>query len=479
MKLLPKRGPRLGQGSRNVPLFWVVLRAFMLVIVLGVCGMLGFFGVAIGRDDAAMPGHEEAQRIEDAYGATLANYYVAQGNSWRGIDEYLHDLLLADPFHFPIAAVLDGQGKVVASEDERFRVGQRVAPVGFIYRVPLRVEGRRVGTMVLSEPGPGSMRRGPPPVFWSLLRGLLAAGLGLGLILLVLAVVFARRLSRPLRNLTLAAQTLAAGQLDVQVPAAAIREVNELATAFNTMARALAEADRQRRQMTADVAHELRTPLSVIKGRLEGLQDGVYEATPEQIGRLLDEMALLERLIEDLRLLALAEAGQLRLYPELVDACGLLEDIVATFADQAAAQEIGLHIVAPDDLPAIYVDPQRITQVLANLVTNALRHTPAGGSITLVGEEAQGNPAHNGCQVVLRVRDTGQGIAPDDLPHIFDRFWRADRARTRSGGGSGLGLAIARQIVLAHRGSIAVASTQGQGTTMSIALPCGDEQSSA
>lgn len=482
MNYLRKPAHRPFSHGRSVPLFWVVLRAFALVIVIGICGMTGFFSLAVRLSGGTMSPSPRAEgpRMEYAYVDTLADYYIAHGHSWDGINQHLRNLALNDPFHFPITVVLDTRGRVVASRDEQWPVGEVVDASIRRQGIPVRIEHEQVGiALVWESVGPGSTRRAPPPFFWNILKGLLIAGFALTLLLLVLAVLFARRISHPLRNLTVAAQTVASGQLDVQVPGASIRELHDLAAAFNTMARALAASDQQRRQMTADVAHELRTPLSVIKGRLEGLQDGVYQSTPEQIGRLLDETALLERLIDDLRLLALAEAGQLQLYPELVDPCALLEDTAATFAEQSAAQQINLHIDIPADLPLINVDSQRITQVLANLVTNALRYTPVGGNITLSGYLEQQVSGQDTAQVVLRVHNTGQGIAPEDLPHIFDRFWRADRARARSSGGSGLGLAIARQIVMAHHGTITADSTPGQGTTITIRLPRVDECTSA
>jgi len=281
------------------------------------------------------------------------------------------------------------------------------------------------------------------------------------------------------------AEPLAAGQLDVQAPGARVRELDDLASSFNAMARALHQADRQRRQMTADIAHELRTPLSIIKGRLEGLQDGVYSATSEEVERLLSETALLERLIEDLRLLALAEAGQLPLYTESLDPHDMLASAADTLADQAKTHGVALGVVAPDDLPAVEADPQRMAQVFTNLLSNALRHTPAGGTITITaahepidsvpqlsaGGTARDLDAGVSSFVVFKVSDSGQGIAPEDLPYVFDRFYRADRSRTRSGGGAGLGLAIAKQIVLAHGGAIWAESALDAGTTITIALP--------
>ncbi|HJZ49672.1 MAG TPA: ATP-binding protein, partial [Roseiflexaceae bacterium] len=301
----------------------------------------------------------------------------------------------------------------------------------------------------------------------------------------------AQRLSRPLRDVTRAAQQLAGGQLDVQVRRAPIREVDELTQAFNAMARSLAQADKQRRQMTADIAHELRTPLTIIKGRLEGLQDGVYSPTPEEVDRLLGETALLERLIEDLRLLALAEAGQLPLYRESLDPLELLESTRAAFAGQAEAQGVALEVQAAGDLPPIDADPQRMAQVLANLVANALRYTPEGGKITLcAAQEAQDQKPKTKDEgsalrplvlgpwsfVTLKVSDTGQGISAEDLPHVFDRFYRADRSRARGSGGAGLGLAITRQIVVAHGGSVWAESEPGHGTTISIALPVAEAE---
>jgi two-component system OmpR family sensor kinase/two-component system sensor histidine kinase BaeS len=284
-------------------------------------------------------------------------------------------------------------------------------------------------------------------------RGLVSAGLALAAVLLGGATFFSSRVSRPITRLTRAAQT---------------------------MASSLAAVDRQRRQLTADVAHELRTPLSIIRGRLEGMQDGVYSAGPEQLAALLAETALMERLIEDLRLLALADAGQLPLYPETFSPAQLLDSLARSFAHQAEKGNVNLQATTAPSLPELWADPQRISQVLGNLVTNALRYTPPGGTITLSAwyDLVAGQP-----QVCMAVSDTGTGIAPEDLPHVFDRFWRADRARSRrvAGGGDGsraierggfgLGLAISQWIAHAHGGSLSVVSRLTRGSTFTVTLP--------
>jgi len=299
-------------------------------------------------------------------------------------------------------------------------------------------------------------------------RGPAGALLAFAAVLLGAAAFFSSRVTRPLTRLTLAARTMAEGDLTTRVEGSAVREIDELAGAFNTMASSLADADRQRRQMTADVAHELRTPLSIIRGRLEGIQDGIYSLTREQVATLLGETALLERLIEDLRILALAEAGQLPLYMENIGPASLLEDVARSFQKEGHDQGVEVRVADMPGLPEIEVDTQRISQVLGNLVANALRHTPAGGTVLLSAWAGTGQQQGMVC---ISVSDTGRGIAPADLPHIFDRFYRADPARARSGGGAGLGLAIAKRIIEAHHGAIWVESTPGKGTTVSFSLP--------
>jgi len=292
-------------------------------------------------------------------------------------------------------------------------------------------------------------------------------GCGLALALPILAAVMASRAFRgiaaPLADVMSAADAVAEGDLSVRVVERGSPEFRQLARSFNRMAERLQQSDQQRRTLMADVAHELRTPLHIIQGNLEGVVDGVYAPTPEHIEATLDETRLLARLVEDLRTLSLAEAGQLPMRWEQVDVTELLHDVATSFSGQAEAAGITLRVESqgtPDEL-SLTADYGRLDQVMGNLVANALRHTSAGGTITLRCQAVDDG-------VTLSVSDTGQGIPPDELPHIFDRFWSRGNA---GGAGSGLGLAIARSIVAVHGGSIHAESTVGLGTTIRVTLP--------
>jgi signal transduction histidine kinase len=296
-------------------------------------------------------------------------------------------------------------------------------------------------------------------------------GLSLALPLLAgaLALQIYRGVATPLSDVMSAADAVAEGDLSTRVPTSTRGpgDFRRLVRSFNRMVEELERADQQRRNLTADVAHELRTPLHIIQGNLEGILDQVYEPTPEHIDATLDETRALARLVDDLRTLSLAEAGQLPLVRELVDVSELLTDVQTSFSGQAEAAGLDLRVKTGQDVSTatVFADVGRLDQVLSNLVANALRHTAAGGTITLRAESDKET-------VRIAVSDTGEGIPAEDLPFIFDRFWRGDRSRSRlAGAGSGLGLAIARQLVQAHGGRIHAESELGQGTTITIELP--------
>jgi len=288
----------------------------------------------------------------------------------------------------------------------------------------------------------------------------LAVGLGL-----VVGVIISHGLVAPLQRLAAAARAVAGGDLGQQVRVEGSTEVAEVGRAFNEMTAALEEGEELRQNLMADVAHELRTPLSVLQGNLRALLDDVYALEKSEIARLYDETRLLSRLVDDLRELAQAEAGQLGFNLRPTDVGDVIRATVTNFELAVESKEIHLTANFVDDLPPVLADPDRLGQVLRNLLTNALRHTPRGGQVTVSAGQSE-----DGVEIV--VTDNGEGIAPGDLPRVFDRFYRGDRSRSRAEGGAGLGLAIVRAMVKAHGGQVSVASDgPGQGSTLSFTLP--------
>ncbi|GAA4715160.1 sensor histidine kinase [Phytohabitans rumicis] len=292
---------------------------------------------------------------------------------------------------------------------------------------------------------------------------MLAAAAGVAVLAIAGTALLSRRVLRPIARLTEAAGRLGKGDLSSRVAVVGSDEVAELGRSFNRMADSLQRGEERQRRLVADVAHELRTPLANLRGYLEALKDGVIAPDVDLFASLHEEAVLQQRIVNDLQDLALAEAGTLNYHRTVIDLAELMETSRA--AHHAVAESAGVRLVVAAVSPVlVHADPDRLRQVLGNLVTNALRATPAGGSVTLAA-------APVGPSVVVRVADTGTGIAARSLPYVFDRFWRADSARGRRTGGSGLGLAIARQIVTDHGGTITVASELGVGTTFTITLP--------
>jgi signal transduction histidine kinase len=348
--------------------------------------------------------------------------------------------------------------------------------------VPIEWQGRQVGILWVRALPADPLAR-PAQSFLDLVnRALLQTGLLVGGAAVLLGLALALWLSAPLRRLEEAARRIAAGDLEQRVPARGTTEQARLAQAFNDMAASLQRGEQLRRHMVSDIAHELRTPLAALQGNLQALLDGVYPLTPGEIAILHDETRALSRLVNDLYDLAQAEAGQATLQMEAVALAPLVQGVAAVFAEQARACDLRLEFCPAPTLPAVWADPARVRQVLTNLVSNAVRYTPAGGEITItLATEPAAPPAraaqrgtgagHDRGGVRVEVTDSGPGLSPEEAAQVFERFWRTDQARSRQTGGAGLGLAIARQLVEAQGGQIGVESAPGQGSRFWFTLP--------
>jgi signal transduction histidine kinase len=271
-----------------------------------------------------------------------------------------------------------------------------------------------------------------------------------------------RRAAAPVGDMLDAAGKVADGDYAVRVKEEGPSEVRALAQAFNSMVGRLQTNDTQRRNLLADISHELRTPLTIIQGNLEGMLDGIYPTDTRTIQSALEETHTLERIIDDLRTLAVVESGALKLQLEQVDPGELVEEVAASYRSQAQGKGVLLEVKLEPDLPQIEADSTRIHEVLSNLLVNSLRHTPVGGKITIACNNAQGTAK----RLEITVKDTGTGIPADQLPHIFDRFYKSSDST-----GSGLGLAISKSLISAHNGEITAESEPGRGTTITIRLP--------
>jgi len=398
-----------------------------------------------------------AERMIEA----LSSHTPGQGGQGRGMGMRGQGMPSQDRI-----LIVDPQGRVVVDTGGEL-VGDTMEREVESLGVPVEVGGRRVGTLLLTSEDLSGHSELEQRFLDAVNRAVLWAAVLVAVAALVAAALLSRQLVGPLRKLTAASEAMAAGDLSQRVEVRTRDEIGELARAFNGMARDLEAADVQRQQMTADIAHELRNPLSVIRGNLEAMLDGVYPIDVEHLGPIYEETILLQRLVQDLRLLSLADAGQLQLVRADVDVSALLGAIADSVQAVAEDQGIRLHLIVPEGPLVVVGDADRLRQVIGNLVGNALRYTPAGGSVTLRTWE-------QGKQIRIAVSDTGQGIAPKDLSHLFDRFYRADSSRDRASGGSGLGLAIARALVEAHGGRIQVESALGEGTTFTILLDRGN-----
>jgi len=433
---------------------WIVL-----VVVAGVVyrSVESSFQQYVSDRDAAMLG--------SAVTGELEAYYATTG-SWLGVEALLPTVgrggqgerrgrggmqsFIADP-----------SGMIVAASDPA-TVGQTLAESAVTRTTPLQVDGVVVGMLGQQMPSAQMLgeaeQRFTAQVTQALgIIAVIATGIALGL-----GILLAYTLASPLQRLARRIGGLTASRLGEEVQVEGATEVRQLACAFNTLSHRLAETDRLRQQMTTDVAHELRTPVTVLRGHLEAMMDGIYALDTEHLAVAYDQTIHLARLVEDLRLLTQAEAGRLALVFTVADPATLVESAAARFAPLAQDAEIMIEQTAVAHLPPVQVDAGRIQQVFDNLLTNALRHTTAGGTIAIDTRRSAGG-------VQFSVANTGN-LPPEQIAHIFDRFWRADEARQRDAGGSGLGLAITRQLVVLHRGTIRAEAQNGM-TAFIVELP--------
>ncbi len=411
-------------------------------------------------------------REQQILATNLIRYYQTNG-SWNGMGNLLQELqdsqaispgISPDQRRDWMRFVLVDADRMVVFSPQKEQVGLAIANRELGRGVALKVDGVTAGWL-LPPPAPREwIANSPEGVFLrNINRAALVSALGAALLALALGSFLAFTMTRSLRELTEATLEIARGKLGMQVKVRSRDELGELAQSFNKMSTDLDQAARLRRQMTADIAHDLRSPLSVLSGYAEALSDGKLPGTPEVYTILHQETRQLSRLVEDLRLLSLADAGELQLILQPCDPRALLERLAARHAVAASGSGVSLRLEDGSPLPSVRLDSERMAQVLDNLVLNALRYTPPGGEIVLSARQA-------GDSVELLVRDSGSGIAPAELPHVFDRFYRGDKARQQNGE-SGLGLAIAKSIVEAHRGSIRVESAPGQGSLFTLTLP--------
>lgn len=464
-----------------------LLLAVGLVVVVSLAAV-GFLSSGITRlefhdflryEEQEQPGAGLLERI-----ASLSDHYLERG-SWTGVDDRLEEIVEGEPSPRSLL-LLDENGRLVGASSPQFR-GMTVEPlpgggirahgaapdgspgaglelmfVGGDLPI-LDGHGRTIGTVWILPPRSGGDLTPEARFLGSVNRWLIAGVAVAGLLALIVTALLARRILGPVEALTKAASAMGEGRLDQRVPVKGRDEIGELARAFNGMAESLERAEQLRRRLVGDVAHELRTPLTSIRCQVESIQEKLVEPGPEVIASIQEEVLALSRLVDDLQDLALAEAGQLRLDRRPVP----LEETARAVARALAATAGGKHPevrIELDELPQVDGDPERLRQILRNLLENALRHTPPEGSVELTGQAAGG-------WVDLRIRDTGPGIDPEHLPHLFDRFYRADPSRERATGGAGLGLAIVKQLVEAHGGRVSAESRPGAGTTFTVRLP--------
>jgi signal transduction histidine kinase len=429
-------------------LLLLLSRAFVLVLFLSLIFFIISFSYFLTSPSSRFP---------VPFLGALEGYYMGHG-SWDGVEtvfEQNKDLKRSE------SVLLDVDGQVVFDHrsDKTPLPGLKYIVKSEDFEFPIVVDGEKVGSLALVSFSVGRrfdfVREIIFPV--SLISTLLA------MFLIIVAILLMRRFVNPLADVIYAARSVASGKLDTRIPTQGPQDLRSLSNSFNEMASSLERNDRERRDMLADIAHELRTPLSVIRGRLEGIVDGVYPETDAPVSTALEQTYLLERLVDDLRLLTLAESRQLHFESKPADLGNLAQHVIDLFQAEAREKNISLELKRLSENLTVTADAQRTEQVIANLISNALRYIPENGKVWL-------EASSDGKSVKLSVNDNGKGVPEADLPFIFDRFWRKEKSRSRSSGGTGLGLAIARQLIEAQGGEISARNLPEGGLQVSIEL---------
>jgi signal transduction histidine kinase len=481
---------------RFLSLFWRLMLAFV-VLVVTVAVLVALLTRRATRAEFALYTSVAGEQQAALLAPSLADYYATTGG-WAGVDALL-DLEPAGQGRGGMRGqqghgngqaaagmaammglrvlVIDQDGLIVADSQADLGsslVGQHVTPEDYDSAVPIVAGGSEVGAVLVAT---GAQNLAPASTRFldAVDRAAMVAVVAATLLALVLGALFTWHLIRPIHELTAAADAIAAGDLAQRVNVARGDEIGDLATAFNQMAGRLDRSEALRRQMTADIAHELRTPLAVIQGNVEALQDGVFSLTADSLDPIRDRTSLLIRLVEDLGELARAETEHLSLERAPLDLAALVRSTVSDFQARAKERQIHLTAETPANVSPVFADAQRTEQVLANLLSNALRHTPSGGEVTVHVAPPGGirgvAPLPGNPELAVVVADTGPGIPTEDLPNIFERFYRADRGRSRDDGGSGLGLAIARSLIAAQEGRTGAANRPEGGAIVWFTLP--------
>ncbi|WP_070120275.1 sensor histidine kinase [Bacillus marinisedimentorum] len=413
---------------------------------------------------------------------SLESYYEMNG-SWEGAGIFAESSIYGEGQRGPgmmrgrmgLSGMASASDFVVLDQN-----GSAVADTGGIPSDPdtgeyegvrreLTANGRFAGTLVVHDAASKNLLGIEQQFMDSTNRSILLGSIGAILLAVAAGYIFAGVLTKPLNRLMSAAERIGKGETDHKVTVESRDEFQDLAGSFNDMSEALARNEEARRALVADVAHELRTPLAILSGRLESIQEGAIEADEKTILQMSDEVYRLSRLVQDLQQLTLAEAGKLTLNLEPVEPGTLIRNVVEHFKWAADEKGISLHFDEGNEIPLLNLDADRITQVVVNLVGNALRHTPEDGDVSI-------SLYHTNKEVTIEVLDTGPGIEEELLPHIFERFYRTDSARTRNDGGTGLGLSIAKGFVEAHGGTLTVSSKKGKGTSFFAVLPLAHEK---